>query len=86
MATKEVPVVIIHETIVKSWLRDISTFALFAALIGVGWLLDSGAMQWMGAIIAFITILTRANGLHKKNRKSISEARQFLDDLEAGRV
>lgn len=86
MTIKQEHVVIIHETVVKSWLRDLSTFALFSAMIGVGWFLDSGAMQWMGAIIAFITILTRATGLHKKNRKNIAEARLFLDDLEAGRA
>lgn len=86
MTIKQEHVVIIHETVVKSWLRDLSTFALFSAMIGVGWFLDSSAMQWMGAIIAFITILARATGLHKKNRKNIAEARLFLDDLEAGRA
>lgn len=81
--SKELPVVIIHETILKSWLRDLSTFALFAALIGLGLLLNSSAMQWMGAIIAFLTIFGKASGLHKKNRKTIAEARQFLDELDA---
>ena len=81
--SKEAPVVIIHETTLKSWLRDASTFALFASLIGLGIILNSGAMQWMGAIIAFLTIGGKASGLHKKNRKTIAEARQFLDDLEA---
>lgn len=81
--SKPQEVVIIHETVAKSWLRDLSTFALFTALIGLGVLLDSGAMQWMGAIIAFITIVARAVGTHKRSRKTISQARQFLDELEA---
>jgi uncharacterized protein (AIM24 family) len=80
--SREIPVVIIHETVLKSWLRDLSTFALFAALIGLGVFLNSSAMQWMGAIIAFLTVCGKASGLHKKNRKSIAEARQFLDELE----
>jgi uncharacterized protein (AIM24 family) len=82
---RDIPVVIIHETVLKSWLRDLSTFALFAALIGVGIVLNSGAMQWMGAIIAFITVLSKASGLQKKNRKTVAEARLFLDEVEAGR-
>lgn len=77
-------VIIIHETVAKSWFRDLSTFALFAGLIGIGWLMGSSAMQWMGAIIAFLTIAVKASGAQAKSRKSIAEARQFLDDLEAG--
>lgn len=80
--SKSPEVVIIHETVAKSWLRDLSTFTLFAALIGLGVLLDSGAMQWMGAIIAFITIVARASGTHRRSRKTIAQARQFLDELE----
>jgi uncharacterized protein (AIM24 family) len=79
-------VIIIHETFVKSWLRDLSTFTLFVALIGLGIVLDSGAMQWMGAIIAFLTIMAKASGVQKKNRRTIAEARKFLDDIEAGRA
>lgn len=86
MKTERPDVIIIHETVAKSWLRDLSTFTLFAALIGIGWLIGSGAMQWMGAIIGFLTILVKASGVHAKSRKSIVEARQFLDDLEAGRA
>lgn len=81
--SKSPEVVIIHETIAKSWLRDLSTFTLLAALIGLGVLLDSAAMQWIGAIIGFITIVARAVGAHKSSRKTIAQARQFLDELEA---
>ena len=80
--TKSPEVVIIHETIAKSWLRDLSTFTLFVALIGLGVLLGSAAMQWIGAIIGFITIVIRASGTHKSSRKTIAQARQFLDELE----
>lgn len=75
--------IIIHETTLKSWARDASTFALFAALISLGVYLDSGAMQWMGAIIAFITVMSKATGMHKAARKTIPQARAYLDELEA---
>lgn len=81
--SKNDPVIIIHETVAKSWMRDASTFALFGGLIGVGILLDSSAMQWMGAIIAFITIIEKSTGLHAKNRMTIDQARKRLDELEA---
>lgn len=86
MSSTAPDVIIIHETVAKSWLRDLSTFTLFVALIGLGIILDSGAMQWMGAIIGFITIMVKAAGVQKKNRKTIAQARAFLDDLEAGRA
>ena len=76
-------IIIIHETAIQSWMRDASTFALFIALIGVGVILESSAMQWVGAIIAFITTASHMSGAHKKASKTIAEARTFLDDLES---
>lgn len=73
-------VIIIRETAWKSWLSDASTFGLFCALIGVGWLLDSSAMQWAGAIVAFLSIIGRS--LRDYPKLTISEARIELDRLE----
>ncbi|MFI3902563.1 hypothetical protein [Ochrobactrum sp. S1502_03] len=74
-------VIIIHETVLKSWLRDASTFALFLALIGIGILLQSVALQWVGAIIGFIVVGTRASMIRKCF--TISDARKRLDEMEA---
>jgi hypothetical protein len=73
-------VIIVHETVLQSWLIDASTFAMFLALIGIGVFLDSNAMQWIGAIIGFFTIVGRAS---RKQRLSVGEARKRLDELEA---
>lgn len=73
-------VIMVHETTLQSWARDAGTLALFAALIGIGIVADSAAMQWAGAIIAFITTCVRASG--KVERLSIDEARAKLDELE----
>lgn len=75
-------VIIIHETVFKSWLRDASTFVLFLALIGIGILLQSVALQWVGAIIGFIVVGTRASMIRKCF--TIPDARKRLDELEAG--
>lgn len=76
-------VIVLHETTLQSWCRDASTFSLFVGLIGLGVFLDSGAMQWMGAIFAFFAVSAKATGLHKRSRKTIAEARAFLNELEA---
>ena len=73
-------IIVIHETVLQSWARDIGTFAMFFALIGIGWLINSSAMQWAGAIIAFIAIVQRASG--KVERLTIAGAREKLDELE----
>ncbi|MCZ7855007.1 hypothetical protein O9X81_00090 [Agrobacterium salinitolerans] len=74
-------VIVIHETVLQSYLADSSTFLLFAALIGLGVYLDSSAMQWVGAIIGFLTMAGRISRL---NRLTIDQARKRLDALEAG--
>ena len=53
-AKPQAEVIIVHETILKSVVVDATTFVLFLALIGIGWLLNSDAMQWVGAIIGFM--------------------------------
>lgn len=79
--TKKTEVIVIHETVLQSYLVDSSTFLLFAALIGVGVYLDSSAMQWVGALIGFITMAGRISRL---NRMTIEQARKRLDAIEAG--
>ncbi|MFU0504155.1 hypothetical protein [Pseudaminobacter sp. NGMCC 1.201702] len=73
-------IIILHETVLQSYLIDTSTFILFLALIGIGVYLDSTAMQWIGAIIGFFTIAGRAS---RKRRMSFDEARKRIDELEA---
>jgi hypothetical protein len=76
-------VLIISESIARSWARDASTFAMFIGLIGVGWMLDSSAMQWVGAFIGGLTVLRGSNDLRKELTFTIPEARVELDRLEA---
>lgn len=84
MAERKLMIVLIRkESILVSWLRDASTFALFIALIGIGVYLESSALQWVGAIIGFIAILIKSAGQHKANTYDIAGARAELDRLEA---
>lgn len=68
--------IVIHETVLQSWMRDASTFALFAGLIGVGILAGSTAMQWAGFFVAIVVCIARASG--KTKRMTRDEAIVFL--------
>ncbi len=80
MADREV--IIITESVRQSWLRDASSVAAFVALIGIGVVLDSNAMQWTGAILGFMTIIDRSVRLFRQNRFTLEEARKRLDEIE----
>lgn len=84
MNTKEHLIILHSESVLDSWARDASTFALIAATIGLGWFLDSSAMQWLGAVVAFLTICVRASGDRKAHTLTIPQARVKLDELEGG--
>lgn len=77
---KETEFVILHESVIQSWVRDSSTFALFASLIGVGIYLDSSAMQWIGFFVAVITIMARSSG--KVKRMTKQQAIDYLNSLD----
>ena len=73
-------VIIIRESLATSIASDCFTFAMLASLIGIGIALDSGAMQWTGALMAMIGLAVKAAG--KTDRVTIDEARAKLDQLE----
>lgn len=81
MSTKDTKVIIIREAVWKSWARDLGTFLTFFGLIYIGIFLDSGAMQWVGAILGFIVIACRSLSFFNNQKVSIAEARKLLDDL-----
>lgn len=81
MSEKETEIMLVSETVAQSWLKDGSAAALFVALIGTGWLLDSSALQWSGAFVGFLTLALRSSG--KVPRLTIAEARERLNELES---
>lgn len=74
--------IIIHEKPLQSWLRDASSFALFACLIGLGVVVGSTAMQWAGFLVAIIVLLVRAGSM-KPKRMSRAEAIAYLQKGDA---
>jgi len=73
----ETQFIILHEKPLQSWMRDASSFALFAGLIGLGVVVDSTAMEWAGFFVAVIITLGRA-GTMKAKRMSRAEAIAYL--------
>lgn len=81
---RETKVMVISETVAQSIARDLGTFAAFAGLIGVGWLIDSSAMQWFGGVLAMIVMSVKAMAIGNKRTFTVAEARAELDRIEAG--
>lgn len=75
-------VILIRESLRDSIIRDLTTVACFVAMIGIGVWLDSSALQWIGALLGFIAIMSRSINMMEKYRYSIEEARRRLDELE----
>lgn len=83
MSEKQLPtVILIRETWLSSLISDAGTFALFAGLIGLGWLLGSSAMQWSGFVVAAFMTFARAGSRADEYRYTIAQARDKLDQLE----
>ncbi|MDO6966949.1 hypothetical protein [Rhizobium alvei] len=75
--------IIIHESVSKSWMRDSSTFALFAGLILLGVFVGSSTMEWAGFILAFFVLFSRVaemnSGLKRMTREEAIEHLQNGD-------
>lgn len=76
-------VILLKETPLRSWISDMSSVVGFILLIGIGIYLESNAMQWVGAILGFWTIIVKGMRLAKDNRFTIDQARKRLDEIEA---
>ncbi|CAN7597828.1 hypothetical protein [Bosea sp. LjRoot237] len=79
----DTPVILISETVLQSWARDVFMFATLTSLVAVGWFLESAAQQWVAALMGFLAICVRASGRTKAARMTIAEARKKLDELES---
>lgn len=71
-----------RETALESWKIDASTLVLGLAFVGIGWVIGSSALQWMGALVWIVFVFSQA--VSKSQIMTISEARKWLDDMEAG--
>jgi len=76
-------IIILNETLGKSIAKNAASFCTIVAIIGVGVVLDSAAMQWLGALIWMLWLLAKAS--MRGNTLTIEEARRRLDEIERER-
>lgn len=69
-------VIILHETVAESWIKDAGTFAMIVAVIGTGWWLGSEAMQWIGFLMVMLVAVRMAGGC--KDRMTPQQAADLL--------
>jgi uncharacterized membrane protein len=75
-------IIIVHETVLASWAKDAGSFATFVGLIGLGWLIDSGAMQVVGAGLGMILLLGKS--LRSKghlDEMTYDQAAELIEEL-----
>ncbi len=65
---KPTTMIYVHESVFQSWARDLGSFAILTAPIGLGILLDSSAMQWMGFVVALVAFFARVLSVGKSWR------------------
>lgn len=74
-------VVIVRETVRESILTDTYSLLMVFAMVLPGYLLGIEPLQWIGAVLFMIWLLSAGNGKYTK-RRTIAEARAYLDELE----
>lgn len=74
-------VIIVREGVVQSLIKDAGTFLMAVALIGIGAMFASTAMQWVGAVVFFTSVI--ALSVRDRVTMTVPEARKRLDEIEA---
>lgn len=75
-------VLLIRETVWESIASDGFTFIMVMALVGLGRVIESTALQWVGAIAFFAITMNRAKLFLEKRTFTVAEARAELDRIE----
>lgn len=73
-------IIVVRETAIQSLVKDAGTFVMIIALIGVGVVLDSVPMQWLGAGMWLFGVIGHA--AMRRHTLTIVEARRRLDEIE----
>lgn len=77
-AKSKTDLLLVTESFLVSACNDIVSGMIFVSIIGIGRAIDSPAMEWCGAIVAWVCILGIANSWRNKGRKKPQEAADYL--------
>lgn len=73
-------IIIIRETVRESIITDTYSLLVAFAMVLPGYLLDIESLQWLGSALFMVWLLSAGNNYTK--RRTIAEARAYLDELE----
>ena len=79
--TDKKTVIVLRETLAQSVWSDTVTVSTGFIFMLPGYFLESAAMQWVGALIFFLSVLGRATG--KANRMTPDEAIAHIQAIKA---
>jgi hypothetical protein len=77
MSDKEV-IIILYTTKTGLWARSLVSYGIILGLIGIGILTGSDAMQWVGAILAMLSLVGMAKSHSDRSKKTPQEAADYL--------
>ena len=81
--SKPAEIIVIHESVSASYLKDLGTALSLLAVVGIGIWLDSDPLQWVGALMWIVAMLAAAIKRNNSNRMTVTDARKRIDEIEA---
>lgn len=81
--TKQTPtIILLRESWQSSLTKDAGTFVMLAGLIGLGVIVGSSALEWIGALMGMFWLVAKTTRATEKYKFTIADARKRLDELE----
>ena len=81
--SEKTEIIVVHESVLASYLKDIASVGSLTAAVGLGIWLDSSALQWVAGLLWIVIILTVSFKSTNDKRMTIADARKRLDEIEA---
>jgi hypothetical protein len=79
--TKEV--IIIHETVAQSVIKDAVSIGALTLAVGLGVYMQSTAMQWVAGVMWVLYMLSASLKNWSDRKMTVEAARKRLDEIEA---
>lgn len=76
-------IILVRENFMESVKRDLFSFTVVVAMVGVGRLIDSDALEWIGGILALLVIFGKASAFGKSSKMTLEQAEQKIREWRA---
>ena len=61
MSERKITVIMIHETVLGSWLKDLGSVITLLGTVGIGVWIGSSALQWIAGLVWIVWLISRAS-------------------------